>query len=335
MSSTLRLAAAHGVRGRVEDQVVDGERRRARLHAAAQQRADAGQQHDEGERLGQVVVGAEVEGVGLVVLAVLRGQHEDRHPVLAAAQPLDDPVARQLGQHDVEDHRVVGRLLRQVQAVRAGVREVDGEALGAQARAAGPTPAGSRPRRSADAPCSPHVVLLTPAPPVRPACQSRHEETSECLSRVTVPLSHPGTSEPPDDPAAPPRAALAGSGRRGRASPRRGHRDVPRAGQAERPARHVAGLAHRRRAEVAADRVLRHRRLHPLARPARPAGVRRRRPGFVAQRRCSAARTPCRSGTAAPSKQRVALLGATDETDVFRNGRSVWQWSSADRRAVH
>src|SRR5919198_2013809 len=34
-------------------------------------------------------------------------------------------------------------------------------------------------------------------------------------------------------------------------------------------------------------------------------------------------------------KQRVALLGATDETDVFRNGRSVWQWSSADGVAVH
>jgi outer membrane lipoprotein-sorting protein len=34
-------------------------------------------------------------------------------------------------------------------------------------------------------------------------------------------------------------------------------------------------------------------------------------------------------------EQRVALLGATDETDVFRNGRSVWEWSSADRKAVH
>ncbi len=36
-----------------------------------------------------------------------------------------------------------------------------------------------------------------------------------------------------------------------------------------------------------------------------------------------------------PSKERVALLGATEETDVFRNGRSVWQWSSAEHRAVH
>ncbi|MGI8677124.1 MAG: LolA family protein [Jatrophihabitans sp.] len=34
-------------------------------------------------------------------------------------------------------------------------------------------------------------------------------------------------------------------------------------------------------------------------------------------------------------KQRVALLGATDETDLFRSGRQVWQWSSADDVALH
>jgi outer membrane lipoprotein-sorting protein len=34
-------------------------------------------------------------------------------------------------------------------------------------------------------------------------------------------------------------------------------------------------------------------------------------------------------------RQRVALLGATDETDVFRDGTDFWQWSSADHRALH
>lgn len=34
-------------------------------------------------------------------------------------------------------------------------------------------------------------------------------------------------------------------------------------------------------------------------------------------------------------RQRVALLGATDEDDLFRDGRDVWQWSSATRVAVH
>lgn len=34
-------------------------------------------------------------------------------------------------------------------------------------------------------------------------------------------------------------------------------------------------------------------------------------------------------------QQRVAVLGATDETDLFRDGRSVWLWDSADRVATH
>lgn len=36
-----------------------------------------------------------------------------------------------------------------------------------------------------------------------------------------------------------------------------------------------------------------------------------------------------------PTEQRIALLGSTDETDLFRSGRNLWQWSSADRTAVH
>ena len=36
-----------------------------------------------------------------------------------------------------------------------------------------------------------------------------------------------------------------------------------------------------------------------------------------------------------PARQRIALLGANDETDVFRSGRDVWEWSSADRVARH
>jgi outer membrane lipoprotein-sorting protein len=34
-------------------------------------------------------------------------------------------------------------------------------------------------------------------------------------------------------------------------------------------------------------------------------------------------------------QQRVAVLGATDETDLFRNGRDLWRWNSARRVAVH
>jgi len=35
------------------------------------------------------------------------------------------------------------------------------------------------------------------------------------------------------------------------------------------------------------------------------------------------------------TRQRVALLGTTDETDVFRDGRDLWEWRSDDRSAVH
>jgi hypothetical protein len=34
-------------------------------------------------------------------------------------------------------------------------------------------------------------------------------------------------------------------------------------------------------------------------------------------------------------KQRVALLAETEETDLFRNGTDLWQWSSADHLATH
>jgi outer membrane lipoprotein-sorting protein len=38
---------------------------------------------------------------------------------------------------------------------------------------------------------------------------------------------------------------------------------------------------------------------------------------------------------AGPTKQRFALYDTVGETDVFHNGKDLWQWSSADRRAVH
>jgi outer membrane lipoprotein-sorting protein len=34
-------------------------------------------------------------------------------------------------------------------------------------------------------------------------------------------------------------------------------------------------------------------------------------------------------------RQRVALLGTTDETDVFHSGRDLWQWDSDDHVATH
>ena len=36
-----------------------------------------------------------------------------------------------------------------------------------------------------------------------------------------------------------------------------------------------------------------------------------------------------------PDRQRVAVVGRTAETDVFRHGRELWQWSSTTHSAVH
>jgi outer membrane lipoprotein-sorting protein len=38
---------------------------------------------------------------------------------------------------------------------------------------------------------------------------------------------------------------------------------------------------------------------------------------------------------AGPTKQRVALLDAVGETDVFHDGKDVWEWSSADKLYSH
>ena len=111
----------------------DGERVRARRRAAPDQRAQAREQHDERERLRQEVVGAGVERLGLVVLAVLGGEDEDRGPDALVAQRPAHLVAVDAGQEDVEHDRVVGALPGPPQAVVAVVGDVDVEALGREA----------------------------------------------------------------------------------------------------------------------------------------------------------------------------------------------------------
>ena len=91
-------------------------RRRARRPAssgaaqpagAAQHGAHPGEQLLEGERLDQVVVGAELEAGEPVVQPVAGGEEDDRD-VPRGPQALGQREAVQAGQHDVE-HREVGR----------------------------------------------------------------------------------------------------------------------------------------------------------------------------------------------------------------------------------
>ena len=66
---------------------------------------DAGGQLAQAERLGDVVVGAELEADDLVELRVLGRQHQDRHARFGPDDPADlDPG--QLGQHQVEQDEV-------------------------------------------------------------------------------------------------------------------------------------------------------------------------------------------------------------------------------------
>ena len=76
--------------------------------AAAQLGADAAEQLADRERLGHVVVGADLEADDLVDLGVLGGQQDDRHRA-AGADVAADVEAAAARHHDVEDQQVEAR----------------------------------------------------------------------------------------------------------------------------------------------------------------------------------------------------------------------------------
>ena len=109
----------------VDGEVVGGDDRRLRgrpvpAHGGPQ----PGEQLVHAERLGDVVVGAGVEGGDLVAFGAPRRQHDDGH-VGPAAEPLDhlDPV--DAGQPEVEQHDVGVRLPGGDQRLLAGRGQVD------------------------------------------------------------------------------------------------------------------------------------------------------------------------------------------------------------------
>ena len=118
---------------RVDAQVANGEHAVGSVRRAADQRPQASDEHDEAERLAQEVVGAELQALGLVVLALLGRQHQDRRAIALGAQLPADGVAVEAGQQDVEHDRRVDAFERPPQPVGTGVGDVDLEPLGAQA----------------------------------------------------------------------------------------------------------------------------------------------------------------------------------------------------------
>ena len=86
MSTSSLGPAEHPPLDRIDAQVADHQRPVRRVRRPADQRAQAGDEDDEAERLAQEVVGAELEALGLVVLALLGREHQDRRGDALVAQ---------------------------------------------------------------------------------------------------------------------------------------------------------------------------------------------------------------------------------------------------------
>ena len=116
------------MRGAVEHEVAEGERRPAGVDAA-QQRAQPRVELAQRERLDEVVVGAGVEAVDAVVDRVARGEHQHRRAVARGAQPPADLEAVDARHHDVEHDRVDDALGERVERLLAVLGELHVVAL--------------------------------------------------------------------------------------------------------------------------------------------------------------------------------------------------------------
>ena len=120
--------------GGVEAQVAVDERRRKCRTRSPGERANAGDELGEVERLGQVVVGAEPEALHAVGDAARRSQHEDATLAVVGHQATADLVAVDAGNVAVQNDDVVARGRAVAEGVGTVKHDVDRHALAAQAR---------------------------------------------------------------------------------------------------------------------------------------------------------------------------------------------------------
>jgi hypothetical protein len=102
------------------------------LRRAAQQRLQTRKQLDHLERLGQVIVGAELQPDDLVDHLAARREHNDRRVNIALAQVAADVEAVFSGQHDVKNNCVERFARRACQPYLAVGRGLDQVAFAAQ-----------------------------------------------------------------------------------------------------------------------------------------------------------------------------------------------------------
>jgi hypothetical protein len=118
---------------RIESETGDLPDRRPVLDAPAVERSESEHELLELERLGEVVVGSELEAGGLVVEPVGSSEHEDRHAVVGGDDASGDLVPGRPGNVSVEDGDVVGVDAQQLQSGVAVACDVCRDRLQAEA----------------------------------------------------------------------------------------------------------------------------------------------------------------------------------------------------------
>ena len=141
-----RVATPNLVGGGIEHEVAGTKLGRSLPAGSPQQRPQAGEQNNERERFGQVVVGPRVQTFGFVEVSVLGREHQDRCPVLALAQRPADLEAVDLRQHEVEHDRVVGDLAGIPERLLTVGGDIDGEPFGLEPGSERLRPSRPRPR---------------------------------------------------------------------------------------------------------------------------------------------------------------------------------------------
>ena len=119
------IAAFGGTLDQVELEWPCPQRRFAQFRRTAQQRLDPGDEFDEREGFGEIVVATHPQSAHTVVHRAQRAQHQHRGTHLVLAQRLDDRKSVHSGQQPIDDHGVRPRRSCLVEAIDAVGRPFD------------------------------------------------------------------------------------------------------------------------------------------------------------------------------------------------------------------
>ena len=121
--------AGHLTRGRIQDQVLHLKNTRGLARAPPQERAHAGHQFLNGKGLREVVVGAGIQPLHLLVELGAGGENQDGRGHLLLAQGLEDVEAGHPRQHEVENNQVVAPRPGEVETRGPVAARINGVAL--------------------------------------------------------------------------------------------------------------------------------------------------------------------------------------------------------------